>query len=80
MWSSNLNVMFSYVGSHKARDLKVRVENNTLERSMSLLGIGRALQQPWLIVTSEWYMPRSMAEFQAVDCNVTAYPVDFRTG
>ena len=25
-------------------------------------------------------MPRSMAEFQAVGCNVTAYPVDFRTG
>ena len=25
-------------------------------------------------------MPRSMAEFEAVGCHVTAYPVDFRTG
>ena len=25
-------------------------------------------------------IPRSMAEFQAVGCNVTAYPVDFRRG
>jgi uncharacterized SAM-binding protein YcdF (DUF218 family) len=24
-------------------------------------------------------MPRSMAEFEAVGCKVTAYPVDFRT-
>ena len=31
-------------------------------------------------VTSAWHMPRSMSEFQAVGCNVTAYPVDFRTG
>lgn len=37
-------------------------------------------QQPWLLVTSAWHMPRSMAEFQAVGCNVTPYPVDFRTG
>ena len=25
-------------------------------------------------------MPRSMEEFKSVGCNVTAYPVDFRTG
>jgi uncharacterized SAM-binding protein YcdF (DUF218 family) len=25
-------------------------------------------------------MPRAMAEFEAVGCQVTAYPVDFRTG
>jgi uncharacterized SAM-binding protein YcdF (DUF218 family) len=37
-------------------------------------------KQPWLLVTSAWHMPRSMSEFQAVGCNVTAYPVDFRTG
>ncbi len=27
-----------------------------------------------------WHMPRSMAEFEAVGCKVTPYPVDFRTG
>jgi uncharacterized SAM-binding protein YcdF (DUF218 family) len=36
--------------------------------------------QPWLLVTSAWHMPRSMASFQAAGWNVTAYPVDFRAG
>lgn len=40
----------------------------------------RCRSQPWLLVTSAWHMPRSMAEFEAVGCRVTAYPVDFRTG
>ena len=42
--------------------------------------LGERCKQPWLLVTSASHMPRSMAEFQAVGCNVTAYPVDFRTG
>jgi uncharacterized SAM-binding protein YcdF (DUF218 family) len=42
--------------------------------------LGERCKQPWLLVTSAWHMPRSMEEFQAVGCNVTAYPVDFRTG
>jgi uncharacterized SAM-binding protein YcdF (DUF218 family) len=42
--------------------------------------LGERCKQPWLLVTSAWHMPRSIAEFQAVGCNVTAYPVDFRTG
>ena len=47
----------------------------------SELGVDmKRCKQPWLLVTSAWHMPRSMAEFQAVGCNVTAYPVDFRTG
>lgn len=37
-------------------------------------------KEPWLLVTSAWHMPRSMEEFESVGCNVTAYPVDFRTG
>jgi uncharacterized SAM-binding protein YcdF (DUF218 family) len=36
--------------------------------------------QRWLLLTSAWHMPRSMATFQKVGWNVTAYPVDFRTG
>jgi len=37
-------------------------------------------QQRWLLVTSAWHMPRSMATFTKAGWNVTAYPVDFRTG
>ncbi len=36
--------------------------------------------QRWLLVTSAWHMPRSMATFSKAGWNVTAYPVDFRTG
>ena len=36
--------------------------------------------QPWLLLTSSWHMPRSMATFERAGWNVTAYPVDFRTG
>jgi uncharacterized SAM-binding protein YcdF (DUF218 family) len=36
--------------------------------------------QRWLLVTSAWHMPRSMATFAKAGWNVTAYPVDFRTG
>jgi len=32
------------------------------------------------IFTSAWHMPRSVPEFVAVGCQVTPYPVDFRTG
>ena len=42
--------------------------------------LGERCKQPWLLLTSAWHMPRSMSEFQAAGCNVTAYPVDFRTG
>lgn len=36
--------------------------------------------QRWLLVTSAWHMPRSMPTFAKAGWNVTAYPVDFRTG
>jgi uncharacterized SAM-binding protein YcdF (DUF218 family) len=36
--------------------------------------------KPWLLLTSAWHMPRSMATFAKAGWNVTAYPVDFRTG
>jgi len=42
--------------------------------------LGERCRQRWLLVTSAWHMPRSMAEFQAVGCVVTPYPVDYRTG
>jgi uncharacterized SAM-binding protein YcdF (DUF218 family) len=42
--------------------------------------LGSRCQEPWLLVTSAWHMPRAMAEFESVGCRVTPYPVDFRTG
>lgn len=51
-------------------------ENATL--SAKLPGVDIA--QRWLLVTSAWHMPRSMATFAKAGWNVTAYPVDFRTG
>ncbi|OIN93314.1 MAG: hypothetical protein AUJ20_04665 [Comamonadaceae bacterium CG1_02_60_18] len=37
-------------------------------------------QQPWLLLTSAWHMPRAMATFRQAGWNVSAYPVDFRAG
>jgi len=39
---------------------------------------GVAPQQPWLLLTSAWHMPRAMACFEKAGWNVHAYPVDFR--
>jgi|JI10StandDraft_1071094.scaffolds.fasta_scaffold209932_2 uncharacterized SAM-binding protein YcdF (DUF218 family) len=41
---------------------------------------GVDVTQRWLLLTSAWHMPRSMATFRKAGWNVTAYPVDFRTG
>lgn len=63
---------------------RVRFEDgsrNTRENAQQVVKIlGERCKEPWLLVTSAWHMPRSMAEFEAVGCNVTPYPVDFRTG
>lgn len=41
---------------------------------------GVDISQRWLLVTTASHMPRSMATFTKAGWNVTAYPVDFRTG
>ena len=54
---------------------------NTRENAQQIAKfLGARCQEPWLLVTSAWHMARSLPEFEAVDCNVTPYPVDFRTG
>jgi len=58
---------------------------NTRENAVQVAKLlGQRCQQPWLLVTSAWHMPRSMAEFEAefskTGCKVTPYPVDFLTG
>jgi uncharacterized SAM-binding protein YcdF (DUF218 family) len=57
---------------------QARTTRENAKRVAALLG--ERCKKPWLLVTSAWHMPRSMSEFQAVGCNVIAYPVDFRTG
>jgi uncharacterized SAM-binding protein YcdF (DUF218 family) len=53
---------------------------NTRENASQVASLlGERCKKPWLLVTSAWHMPRSMAEFEATGCNVTAYPVDFHT-
>lgn len=41
---------------------------------------GVDISQRWLLVTTASHMPRAMATFAKTGWNVTAYPVDFRTG
>lgn len=62
--------------------VKLESSSRTTRENARLIAalLGERCNQPWLLVTSAWHMPRSMAEFEAVGCNVTAYPVDFRTG
>lgn len=42
--------------------------------------LGKDCQQPWLLVSSAWHLPRAVPEFEALGCRVTPYPVDFLTG
>ncbi|OIQ64006.1 hypothetical protein GALL_544470 [mine drainage metagenome] len=51
-------------------------ENAILSKQVA--GVNPA--QPWLLLTSAWHMPRSMAVFHKAGWNVTAFPVDFRAG
>lgn len=62
---------------------RVRLEGssrNTRENAIQVAKrLGDKCKQPWLLVTSASHMVRSMEEFEPVGCNLTAYPVDFRT-
>jgi uncharacterized SAM-binding protein YcdF (DUF218 family) len=73
-------VFFSDIGMDMKR---VTLESNSRTTRENAKRIAELLRErcklPWLLLTSASHMPRSMAEFQAVGCNVTAYPVDFRT-
>lgn len=66
------------------KDAQVQYESasrNTYENAVLTAKLpGVDPTQRWLLVTSAWHMPRSMATFQKAGWNVTAYPVDFRTG
>ena len=65
-------------GSNVVYESKSRTtfENATL--SASLPGIHP--EQPWLLLTSAYHMPRAFAAFTKAGWNVTPYPVDFQSG
>lgn len=46
--------------------------------SAALPGVDRT--RPWLLLTSAWHMPRSMATFEKAGWNVTPWPADYRAG
>ena len=54
---------------------------NTFENAVFTRDLpGIDARQRWLLVTSGWHMPRSLAVFEKAGWNVTPFPVDFRTG
>jgi uncharacterized SAM-binding protein YcdF (DUF218 family) len=54
---------------------------NTYENALFTRDLqGLDAQKSWLLLTSAWHMPRSLATFKKAGWNVTPYPVDFRTG
>lgn len=74
-------VFFDHQGLPADRMLYESTSRTTFENakhSKSVKGVDPT--QPWLLLTSAWHMPRAMAAFQRAGWNVTAYPVDFRSG
>ena len=72
---------YSEMGVDAGRVLFERAARTTAENavlSAALPGVDKS--QPWLLVTSAWHMPRSLAVFRAAGWNVTPYPVDYLTG
>ena len=58
------------------RDSRTTAENAAF--SARLVGVD--VRAPWLLVTSAWHMPRSLAAFRTAGWNnITALPVDFRS-
>lgn len=72
---------FASLGIPKAALTLESRSQNTYENAVFTRQLpGLDAQQPWLLVTSAWHMPRALATFQKAGWNVTPFPVDFRTG
>ncbi len=79
--AERVSPFFNAMGVPPERVTYEAISRTTFENavlSAQLPGIDT--QQRWLLVTSAWHMPRSMGTFTKAGWNVTAYPVDFRTG
>jgi uncharacterized SAM-binding protein YcdF (DUF218 family) len=74
-------IFFDSMGVPEERVSYESASRNTYENAVLTAKLpGVDITQRWLLVTSAWHMPRSMATFAKAGWNVTAYPVDFRTG
>ena len=74
-------MFFDSQGIAAGKVLYESASRNTYENAVLTAQMpGMDITKPWLLLTSAWHMPRSMATFVKAGWNVTAYPVDFRTG
>ena len=74
-------VVFDSLAINASRVQFESKSRNTFENAVFTAQMpGVDTSQRWLLVTSAWHMPRSMATFAKAGWNVQAYPVDFRTG
>ncbi len=72
---------FSAMGFPTARFTYEDRSRNTYENAVFTAQLpGVDPHKRWLLITSAWHMPRAVATFEKAGWNVTAYPVDFRTG
>jgi uncharacterized SAM-binding protein YcdF (DUF218 family) len=74
-------VFFDSLGIAAERVRYESASRNTYENAIltaQLPGVNKT--DKWLLLTSAWHMPRSMATFEKAGWNMTAYPVDYRTG
>ena len=74
-------VFFDSLGIAAQRVRYESASRNTYENAVltaQMPGVNKT--EKWLLLTSAWHMPRSMATFEKAGWNVTAYPVDYRTG
>jgi uncharacterized SAM-binding protein YcdF (DUF218 family) len=74
-------IFFDSQGIAAGKVLYESASRNTYENAVLTAQLpSMDIAKPWLLLTSAWHMPRSMATFAKAGWHVTAYPVDFRTG
>lgn len=72
---------FTTMGLPAGRVWLESASRNTYENAVLTARLpGMDTGQRWLLLTSAWHMPRAIGSFRKAGWNVTAYPVDFRTG
>lgn len=74
-------VFFDSFGIAASRVRYESASRNTFENAVLTAQMpGVQKTEKWLLLTSAWHMPRALATFEKAGWNVTAYPVDYRTG
>ena len=72
---------FSSIGLPMDNIIFEEQSRNTYENALlSKKLVSPAPEESWLLVTSAFHMPRSVAVFKALEWNVIPYPVDYKTG